>query len=541
MSSDYKIFWGDTHHNTYQQHVQDPPLTEILEYAGTSMDFYTGAYYTPIFTKATPLEAAISAAPEGGHPSERLLSSEIEWKGVDLEDLKDKDTMAREWAEFQEVTRDWNRPGEFVAFPGYEWQGNGRHGDHNVVYKSEGEPLHAPDSLSELYNAIRGSDAIAIPHHTGYYVDQRAPTWSDCDETISPFAEVYSTHGCSETDEELIGLRANSHMGPGVGGGTYQDALNAGLHIGAICSTDNWDNVPGKWNQGIAACLAKDLSRESLWEAFLARRVYGVTGDRIKLNFTCNGQPMGSVMDHAATRELHVDVEGMDAIDRIELLKNGRVIATHCHQGTWEFPEAGRRSRFKFRVEPGWGPRLGEIPLPEYQWRGELRVAGGKMLAWSPCWIARGQGVPQLEGEVATFEMVSLQKNFTGQTQGATVFEFEADPSGELSLRLNGMEAKSSVSTFGESSRLLWYRDECVEFVREQTGVEPETAKRGDVYYQQSCKAKLHRLIPEAGYTATLEFVDEEPIDKEVHYRVRIEQRNGQRAWSSPIWVAPAQ
>ncbi|MCK4374849.1 MAG: hypothetical protein KAX19_05945, partial [Candidatus Brocadiae bacterium] len=25
----------------------------------------------------------------------------------------------------------------------------------------------------------------------------------------------------------------------------------------------------------------------------------------------------------------------------------------------------------------------------------------------------------------------------------------------------------------------------------------------------------------------------------EVHYRVRVEQRNGQRAWSSPIWVAP--
>ena len=25
----------------------------------------------------------------------------------------------------------------------------------------------------------------------------------------------------------------------------------------------------------------------------------------------------------------------------------------------------------------------------------------------------------------------------------------------------------------------------------------------------------------------------------EVNYRVRVEQRNGQRAWSSPIWVAP--
>ena len=52
-------------------------------------------------------------------------------------------------------------------------------------------------------------------------------------------------------------------------------------------------------------------------------------------------------------------------------------------------------------------------------------------------------------------------------------------------------------------------------------------------------KAKIHRAIPEAGYTATFELADDQPIDREVHYRVRVEQRNGQRAWSSPIWVRP--
>ena len=59
----------------------------------------------------------------------------------DLEGLKDLDAMAREWAEFQAATAAANCPGEFVALPGYEWQGNARWGDHNVVYRREGHPI----------------------------------------------------------------------------------------------------------------------------------------------------------------------------------------------------------------------------------------------------------------------------------------------------------------------------------------------------------------------------------------------------------------
>ena len=93
---------------------------------------------------------------------------------------------------------------------------------------------------------------------------------------------------------------------------------------------------------------------------------------------------------------------------------------------------------------------------------------------------------------------------------------------------------------FAAASRLLWYRRECIDHVRAATGLEPADAGRGDVYYHNACKAKIHRAIPEAGYTARLEITDDEPLAAETHYRVRVEQRNGQRAWSSPIWVRPA-
>ena len=40
-------------------------------------------------------------------------------------------------------------------------------------------------------------------------------------------------------------------------------------------------------------------------------------------------------------------------------------------------------------------------------------------------------------------------------------------------------------------------------------------------------------------YTDFEAMLDEEPLDAEANYRVRVEQRNGQRAWSSPVWVRP--
>jgi len=537
MEQPYTVFWGDTHHNTYQHYVQDPPLGDILRWASTYLDFYTGAYYTPAFVLApfTGDPSTYGDSVGGGHLSELGSLSAQEWRGVHLEGLKEPEAMAREWAEFQQVTAAWDRPGAFVAFPGYEWQGNGRWGDHNVIYRNEGQPIVAAETLPGLYAQLQTMGALAIPHHTAYYVGQRAPHWSACDDTISPFSEIFSIHGCSETDEEWIGLRHNSHMGPGGGGGTYQEALGSGLHLGAICSTDNWTNMPGHWGQGLMACLARDLTRASLWEAFRARRVYGVTGDRILLTFTCNGAPMGSILPPAAERQIEVRVRGSDAIDRIELLRDGSVIATHCHQGTWQVPE--RRTRFKLRIEAGWGPRLGDIPMPDQQWAGTLSVHGGRFVGWEPCWVTRDQGIPRLEGDSAHFGLVSRQAYVTRPFQGGTLFEFEAEPDAELLLRLNDLEARDTVRAFAAHSRLLWYGQECIEHVRQATGIEPKQARRGDVYYQMAHKAKIHRAIPEQGYTASLSYVDDEPLERETHYRVRVEQRNGQRAWSSPIWV----
>jgi len=521
----YRIFWGETHHNTHSAgEGEGPDMDAVLSEAAVHLDFYAAAYYT----------ACAEAFRPGRHPFQS-----DEKQDLILEGWKPADRIEREWREVQEATRTHYRPGSFVTFPGYEWQGDGSSGDHNVYHLREGARVERVRTVAELYQRLRGQDALAIPHHTAYRPGRRGRDWSVFDEELSPFAEIFSVHGCSETDEEWIGLRHNPHMGPGLAGGTYQDALDRGLHLGAICSTDGWGLMAGHHGWGLMACLARELTRESLWEAFKARRVYGVSGDRIELDFTVNGHPTGELIRCPGPRTVRVAVRGSDALDRIELLRNGRVIATHCHQGTWQLPPAGRRSRFKLRVEMGWGPRPNELDVPERRWEGELSLDGGRFIATEPCWISPGQRRPVLNGATAKFAMRTCGADAMEKLQNAHVFEFEAAPETRLRLRLNGLEELGTVGSFASGSRVLWYRRECVRMLHELCGVEPGSPERDDVYHHMAYKAKVHRAMPQAAYEAQFEFVDDEPLRAETHYRVRVEQRNGQRAWSSPVWVQP--
>ncbi|MBN2451932.1 MAG: hypothetical protein JXR77_16210 [Lentisphaeria bacterium] len=541
METPYRRYWGDSHHNTYQHCRQDPPLDRVLEFAGRHLDFYTGAYYTAMFTEHGLLgDAGTGAArPSVGHAYEASEAGAQAWQGVRVEALKPPPVLRREWAEFQDITRRLNAPGRFVVFPGYEWQGNARWGDHNVILRHEGPDICTAPTLAGLYAAIRGLEALAIPHHTAYLPGMRAPRWEACDPALSPFTEIFSVHGCSETDEERPGLRRNPHMGPGTAGGTYRDALLRGLRLGCVCSTDNWTNMPGHWGHGLMACLARDLTRDALWEAFRARRVYGVTGDRIELDVTCNGAPMGSVLEAHGPRRLRIRLRGVDALDRIEVLRNERVWYTHNHQDTWTMPAPGSRTSYRMRLEVGWGPLLGELPAAERSWRGRVRVEGGRFQGWSPCWTARGQEVPVLSGEVCELAMVTPQGTAGQVTQQAVVLDFEAAPEARLEITVNGATATGAVAEFAAGSRILWYPGETARVVRDLTGFDAASDPRGDMLYHQSPKVKLHQAIPEPGTRLALDLEDDEPVGAGVTYRVRAEQRNGQRAWSSPIWVAP--
>jgi hypothetical protein len=102
--------------------------------------------------------------------------------------------------------------------------------------------------------------------------------------------------------------------------------LAQGHRFGVIASTDDHLGYPGGYGEGLAALFAPDLSRKSIMEALWDRRTYAVTGDRIALRFTLNGKLMGRELPYTRERAIRVSVSGWDQVDRIEVLKNNRVI-----------------------------------------------------------------------------------------------------------------------------------------------------------------------------------------------------------------------
>jgi len=535
MSPEHQLYWGDSHTNLHltagkpfepaggpavaEGHTNLPTevaadLEAALAHARSVLDFWPIAYYPYTYEY------------RGGFRVEC-------WRA-------DEDVDAA-WRAVCDLADGESRDGELVIFPGFEWQGDGRHGDHNVFFFEGHPPILRSRTLPELYDELRRLDvrAMAIPHHTAYRVGVRAKDWSVHDERLSPFAEIYSNHGCSESDEEWIGLWKNWHMGPGVSGGTIEDALARGLRVGIVASTDAHYGIPGVWGSGLMGCWAGRLTREALWEAFEARRVYGTTGDRIELRFTVEGAAMGECIRHDGPVRALARVRGCDAVDRVELIRNNRVIATHCHNGAWETPDGGRRRRWKLRVEAGWGPKPVDIPLlPPRRWQCSLAVSDGAVVASEPCWKTAGQWIGDLGGGKCEFGFTTSQAPpHGGVPTEATIFEIEAGADDTVTVEMEGKSVSMSLAEAARRSRLVDFIDEAADYARSAHGIDPDSLDRRDRLYFYGHKAKIHRAIPEAGLSAELDHTDAEPPAGRNCYRARVTQRNGQVAWSSPVWV----
>jgi hypothetical protein len=507
-------FWGELH--THSGHSDgNGGLEDCFAIARSHLDFWALADHA--------FDDTVFYVPPD---SESLQRRGQEWRRLNVD--------PEVWPRIQELCRTYEAPGSFVPILAYEWT-NFRFGHHNVYYLHYDQPIRMPATLPELYESLRGVDALVIPHHTGYPPGMCGKDWDYHDEELTPFVEIYSLHGSSE---EPGGIRplltTGSWMGPGSSGGSVQEALARGYRLGIMASSDAHGDHPGAYDLGLIAAYARELTRPALWQAFTQKRVYGVTGDRIALDFTLNGHPMGSVVSHTAgTRAIEIDAVAWDKVERLDVLKNNTLLHSVV-EPAGAAPAADRPLRFRFMVEWGWDRKATN------EWEGGVEVPGGRVIQAIPCYRGRvanrvGRGITQRSESTCTWTSRTEQVQGNGPARrfgDALWLEVECDRRAPLRLWMacGGRRQELTLTPEDILSRSIL------------THMEPVAVTDNGNHWAQMetlAKFRVNQGWPTDQLTLRVRVEDEAgpgsgPTD---FYYVRLIQHNGQRAWSSPIWV----
>ncbi|MFK7874840.1 MAG: DUF3604 domain-containing protein [Paracoccaceae bacterium] len=197
------------------------------------------------------------------------------------------------WKDLNKVTAHFNKDGEFVTLPGYEWSGStALGGDRNVFFPAEGRTMrrsshaliedqfdmgtdcHTAGELFEAFAENKEWDVICFAHCGGRYADITMAH----DGRFEKSVEVHSAWG---TFEWIV-----------------QDAFKSGYRVGIIGNSDGHKGRPGAsypgagWFGavgGLTCFLMPELTRDGLIDCINARHHYATTGGpsgRLRMDVT---------------------------------------------------------------------------------------------------------------------------------------------------------------------------------------------------------------------------------------------------------------
>jgi hypothetical protein len=492
--SGYRILYGDIHnHNAHGYGVGS--IERSLDVARTHLDFFA-------FTGHSAWHDMPSM--EGGR--------ERHW----IEGFK---RLKDSWPRVQQVIAEGNRDGEFCAFLGFEWHSS-HWGDQCVVFPRDHRPIFYCAEPAELRRFCLEERALMIPHHLAYPKGRRGVNWSCFDEACTPVVEIYSEHGNSEDDRGPFTYFSHS-MGGRETANTAAAALASGLRFGFVGSSDDHAGFPGAYGEGLMAALVGEFSREGIFEAIRARRTYALTGDRIELDFSVEGAPMGASIEAGREVEARFSVRGRDELDVVELVQDGRIVQRFfaaqplLEEGLFEKP-------IQVRLEWGWGP-WGALALERVcDWAMRANLRRGRIARFFPCLQSmpfdeqrRHRFTREGESGLAIRSYTARKNAYRESPNQSVVLELEAHADAVLELQLSEPVAQRTESRLADllrGSHNLF------------TGPFPKES------YQ------WHRLVPQAA--SALEgrcTLDVPPGRSSVYLRAR--QKNGHIAWSSPVFL----
>ena len=298
---EYNIYFGEMHGHT------------DMSDGHVSMDHY----FTNIRDNAKLDFAAITDHDHGGVGNAELWAPE-KWKAI------------------QSKVREYYQPGKFTTILAYErdsypWYNNlviyfGHHDGEIVRGEHDGDITR-----KELEYFLHREDVLLIPHDT-YSLSAGCDFLSIPVELMPTLMEIYSRGDAAEYFNHPMLARNGCCEG-----GTWQDALKRGARMGVIAGSDDHCGLNGFANTdygygplgkfpGITGVWAEQNTVESIFSALKARRCYGFTGGRMKLDFRINGHYMGEEfsLPKDEDRTVWFDFEADAPVDSVTLVKNCR-------------------------------------------------------------------------------------------------------------------------------------------------------------------------------------------------------------------------
>jgi hypothetical protein len=258
------------------------------------------------------------------------------------------DEQPQLWSANVAAARAAERPGRFVALPGYEWT-SWLWGHRHVLFFGDETPLasaldDASDTPAELWQALRGLDALTVPHHPAggpIAIDWRVAP----DALLEPVVELCSAHGASEAAD------APRPIYDALAGGWTRDALARGYELGHAASGDGHDGHPGLTHLGpqygiggVTAILSDSLERGAVLTALRARRTYATSGPRVLLRFALGSAPMGTELaldPSGGSAPLFLSYAGTARVSEVSVIRSDAAPMSFAGGGRTELEISG--------------------------------------------------------------------------------------------------------------------------------------------------------------------------------------------------------
>ena len=417
--AEFQLYFGQLHSHTAEYSDGAGTLQEGLNYVASlpenaNVDFVAFTDHSNYF------DSSSDANPEAALYDPSQMSAE----------------SAEKWNAYTGAINAFNQAhaGEVVALAGFEMTWSGGPGHINTfntpgIVSRNNTTLNnkTADAGMKAYYALLSNenlvDSISQFNHPG--------------TTFGNFSDFAYYDPIIDTRMYLVEV-GNGEGTIGAGGyypsyEQYIMALDKGWHV---APTNNQDNHKGKWgnaNDARDVILTDDFSQEGLYEAIRNYRVYATEDKNLEINYTLNGQMLGSIIsdvpEEVAINVSVYDPDASDSISKVEVVVNSGAVAY-----TWDNP-----------TELATGELSCTIPASYSYYFIRVTQGDGDLAVTAPVWVGEvvKLGVSSVECGTAT--------PVTGEalTLTTTLFNSESEPATVKSITYSSGDEVLGTDTKG--------------------------------------------------------------------------------------------